>query len=484
MRGVALFTILLACGLAALAEVEVEEGVLVLNSENFDEVTASKELLLVEFYAPWCGHCKSLAPHFAAAAAELEPLGISLAKVNADTDENRPLASRFDVKGFPTLKVFRKGAAPTDYEGGRTTDTIVSYMKKQNQPAVSVVNTSADLQALTGGKDIVIVAFFDKEDSEEEKKFNALASTLRNTYTFASVTGQPSLASEHGAEGAHSVVLFKPFDEKKNVFTAAEIETLETSIKKFATPLVDEIGPTNYKKYVESGIPLAYLFIKPSEKDTYLPELKTLAETTRGQISWVWIDGEKFMRHGENLGLSGKVTPAFVIEELSSGLHYVFDEAKTVNAESLKDFTSKYLSKELEPSIKSEEIPASNDGPVKVVVRKSFDQVVLDTTKHVFIEFYAPWCGHCKTLAPIWEELGTHYALNGDVVIAKMDATANDVDAKYGVRGFPTLKFFPKGDNKTPLEYEGQRTKEDFISYIESHISGTASAEADQKDEL
>jgi len=475
-------SILLACGLAALAEVEVEEGVLVLNAENFDEVTASKDLVLVEFYAPWCGHCKNLAPHYAKAAAELEPLGISLAKVNADTDENRPLASRFDVKGFPTLKVFRKGAAPTDYEGGRTTDTIVAYMKRQNQPAVSVLNTSADVQALADGKDVVVVAFFDKEDSEEEKKFTAVANALRNTYTFASVTGQPSIATEHGAEGAYSVVLFKPFDEKKNVFTATELETLESSIKKFATPLVDEIGPTNYKTYVDSGLPLAYLFIKATEKDTFIPLITPLAETTRGQISWVWIDGEKFMRHGENLGLSGKTIPAFVIEELSTGLHFVLDESKTVDTETLKDFVSKYISKEIEPTVKSEEIPASNDGPVKVIVRKSFDQIVLDANKHVFVEFYAPWCGHCKTLAPIWEELGTHYALNGDVIIAKIDATANDVEAKYGVRGFPTLKFFPKGENKTPVDYDGGRTKEDFISFIDQH-TGSAPA-ADQKDEL
>jgi len=485
MRGVILVSVLLACGLAALAaEVEVEEGVLVLNAENFDETIANKDLALVEFYAPWCGHCKSLAPHYAKAAQELESLGITLAKVNADTDENRPLASRFEVKGFPTLKVFRKGDA-SEYDGGRTTETIVSYMKRQNQPAVSALNTTEDVQALADGKDIAVVGFFDKEGSDEEEKFNALASVLRNSFTFASVVGKPSVAAEHGAEGAYSIVLFKPFDEKKNVFTATELETLEATIKKYATPLIDEIGPTNYKSYTDSGLPIAYLFINPADKDTYLEKIKTLAETTRGKLSWVWIDAQKYMRHGENLGLSGKTVPAFVLEELSTGLHYVYEEAKEIATEGLTEFTTKYFSKELEPTVKSEDIPTPNDAPVTIVVRKNFDSIVYDQNKNVLVEFYAPWCGHCKTLAPIWEELGQHFATTEDVVIAKIDATANDVDAKLGIRGFPTIKFFPKGENKTPVDYDGGRTKADFVSFIEKHTGVQSEAEnVEAKDEL
>jgi thiol-disulfide isomerase/thioredoxin len=55
--------------------------------------------------------------------------------------------------------------------------------------------------------------------------------------------------------------------------------------------------------------------------------------------------------------------------------------------------------------MKSEEVPATNDEPVKILVGKNFKELVLDNDKDVLVEFYAPWCGHCKQLAPIYETL-------------------------------------------------------------------------------
>lgn len=72
---------------------------------------------------------------------------------------------------------------------------------------------------------------------------------------------------------------------------------------------------------------------------------------------------------------------------------------------------------------------------LKVVVGENFDEIVNDPTKDVLIEFYAPWCGHCKTLEPKFNELGEKFAGSKDIVIAKMDATANGVPPSYDVTG-------------------------------------------------
>ena len=77
----------------------------------------------------------------------------------------------------------------------------------------------------------------------------------------------------------------------------------------------------------------------------------------------------------------------------------------------------------------------------------------------------SPWCGHCKQLAPIWDDLGEHFKENDDVVIAKMDSTKNEVDG-LTISGFPTLKFFPKGSNKVSSSLQDK-----LCLSIMSHVS-------------
>lgn len=127
-------------------------------------------------------------------------------------------------------------------------------------------------------------------------------------------------------------------------------------------------------------------------------------------------------------------------------------------------FLKAYEAGSLEAYLKSEPVPEDNDGPVKVAVAKNFEELVTNNKKDVLIEFYAPWCGHCKKLAPIYEELGEK--LSGEEVdIVKMDATANDVPAGFDVRGFPTLFWVPSS-SKTPVAYNGGREVDDFVKYI------------------
>jgi len=95
-----------------------------LTASNFDDlVVYSGETWLVEFYAPWCGHCKNLAPEWAEAATRLK----GKVKVGAvDCDSEKELQARYGVQGFPTIKVFQGGSA-SDYSGGRDAEAIASY---------------------------------------------------------------------------------------------------------------------------------------------------------------------------------------------------------------------------------------------------------------------------------------------------------------------------------------------------------------------
>ena len=157
----ALIVLFMSVGTASAAAAAAAQPPLVVNLDvkNFkQEVESSTHegegIVFVEFYAPWCGHCKKLLPELEEAAKQLRKSpGVKIAKMDADRAENKGIAKRFGVKGFPSLKVFKRGKLFADYgRGGRTSRHIVSYLRRLQTPAVVALAASGDeVGAFTSG---------------------------------------------------------------------------------------------------------------------------------------------------------------------------------------------------------------------------------------------------------------------------------------------------------------------------------------------
>eukprot|EP01060_Flectonema_neradi_P012137 TRINITY_DN19030_c0_g1_i1.p1 TRINITY_DN19030_c0_g1~~TRINITY_DN19030_c0_g1_i1.p1 ORF type:complete len:283 (+),score=75.19 TRINITY_DN19030_c0_g1_i1:66-851(+) len=105
-------------------------------------------------------------------------------------------------------------------------------------------------------------------------------------------------------------------------------------------------------------------------------------------------------------------------------------------------------------------------GEVLALGRKA-EAVISDPTKNVFVKFFAPWCGHCRKMAPDWVKLAEQMKNSPDTVIAEVDADKHGhVGEKYQVRGFPTIVFFPKSD-KSGKHYHGTRDTDAFLKYLD-----------------
>ncbi|PFX20618.1 Protein disulfide-isomerase A4 [Stylophora pistillata] len=136
--------------------------------------------------------------------------------------------------------------------------------------------------------------------------------------------------------------------------------------------------------------------------------------------------------------------------------------------DSLREFVENFKNGNIEAIVKSQPAPKKNTGPVTVVVGNTFEEIVMDPKKDVLIELYAPWCGHCKALEPVYKKLGKHFKDQPNIVIAKMDATANDVPPEYAAEGFPTIYFAPANNKRNPIKYDdGERELKDLVKFIE-----------------
>jgi len=160
-----------------------DSGVIALNKNNFaDLVFDSEHVWVVEFYAPWCGHCKRLAPEWEKLAKSLKGI-VKIAAVNGD--EEKELAGHYGIKGFPTIKVFPsqiqkspdgKGymKVPEDYEGARTASAIASYATSKLPNFVTKL-TAKNIEKFTSDKpDLAKVLLFTNK-KETTNLYKALA---------------------------------------------------------------------------------------------------------------------------------------------------------------------------------------------------------------------------------------------------------------------------------------------------------------------
>jgi len=250
-------------------------------------------------------------------------------------------------------------------------------------------------------------------------------------------------------------------------------------------PLVGEVHADNQGHYSTRNKPLLKVYadldwkLNSKGANYILNKIRKVAKEYADKLSFAVASKSKHQKEIEDAGLTGD--HAFAIHDLQKGHKYPGSGA--FSAESFKKHVEDFLANKLEPYLKSEPIPTNVPGEPTVVVGKTFDQIVLDPTKDVLLEAYAPWCGHCKQLEPKYKELAEQMAPYSDsIVIAKIDATANDLPPNYQAKGYPTIFFAPANKKDKPLTYDSAREVKDFVTYIKKNAHLPLKEKA--KDEL
>ncbi|XP_011921508.1 PREDICTED: protein disulfide-isomerase isoform X2 [Cercocebus atys] len=344
---------LLCLAVAAAARVyadapEEEDHVLVLRKSNFAEALAAHKYLLVEFYAPWCGHCKALAPEYAKAAGKLKAEGSEIRLAKVDATEESDLAQQYGVRGYPTIKFFRNGdtASPKEYTAGREADDIVNWLKKRTGPAATTLPDGAAAESLVESSEVAVIGFFKDVESDSAKQFLQAAEAI-DDIPFG-ITSNSDVFSKYQLD-KDGVVLFKKFDEGRNNFEGEVTkENLLDFIKYNQLPLVIEFTEQTAPKIFGGEIKTHILLFLPksvSDYDGKLSNFKTAAESFKGKILFIFIDSDHTdnQRILEFFGLKKEECPAVRLITLEEEMTKYKPESDELTAERIAEFCHHFL---------------------------------------------------------------------------------------------------------------------------------------------
>ncbi|CAF1051642.1 unnamed protein product [Adineta steineri] len=465
-------SILLISCFVVLITFATSSDVHVWTDSDFESKVKEHDILLAEFYAPWCGHCKRLAPEYEKAATALAKNDPPVALVKVDCTVETKTCTKYGVSGYPTLKIFKNGAVAEEYNGPREADGIVATMRSKAGPSYRVLNTLADYEKFLEHNDHSIIGYFDSETQTLKDDLVKVSNQLSEKFRFAYTTAKDILEK---AGHSNKIVVHQPkrlHSKFEDAFSVVEGvgDKIKTFIQDKIYGLVGHRIPSNAADFTKPTVVVYYNvdYTRDTKGTNYvrnriLKVAKKLADENVN-VRFAISNLDEFRQELTQFGVSeAKKDAKYVLARGAKDEKYRMSE--DFSYEALEEFARKLVKGDIEPYLKSAAVPEQTED-VKVVVAKNFDEIVNDNTKDVLIEFYAPWCGHCKSLAPKYDELAKTLSKESDIVIAKMDATENDVPSLYNVRGFPTIFFAPKNDKNNPRKYEGAREVDDFIKYI------------------
>lgn len=450
-----------------------DDAVVTLTDDTYEEYIKGDKTVLIKIYAPWCGHCKRLAPEYSRAAKTLQGKAV-LAKIDATTSSKA--ASYFQVTGYPTLK-FYHNKKMVDYDGGRDEVGIVRWVEKRLGDAVTVLGSAAEVAERVkknqSGETAVttfVINYTDKSGLLDAIK--PYADENRDSAEFIAIKSN-----------SDSVVA-KRKDEKDVTLnfsgsSDSEIAKLKDFLSLETFPLFGAINGDNFGKYMERNFDMVWVCSDEKDFERLGTVVRDIALSHRKEYSMIWLDTNKFATYATD-SLNVKDFPAVVIQKKEG--RYIYN-SKEISAAGLKQFFEDVKNGKIEKSLKSEPVPEDNTKPVRIIVASTLEQEVLNTSKYVMLEVYAPWCGHCKRLDPIYLDLAEKLAAKKNLVIAKMDGTANESPStQFEWTGFPTIFFIsgPANDRKV-IKYSGSRDYEGFSSFIMAQMKDDFGPETEAK---
>lgn len=451
--------------------------------DEFHKLLETDQVILFEFFATWCGHCKALAPILDEVAVELKKRNIPTKIVAIDVEKARDLSQEQQIQGLPTLKILRNKVLSNFEINQRTVADILTGLKKQLNPDVSKLD-AASLGSFKEDSDLLVVGHFKDESSENAKLFHQLAATHRDSHDFGTVT-DPSLIGMKNPTDSEMIVYRKSDSGVVRHQGKWTLEDLSEFLRSESLPLVGELTDKTFTHYIRANKSILFFFYgDEAQKKEFTPLMQTMANEFQKSFSFGFCDGVKNGYYAKLLALKEK-WPGVVAHDLHTQLKWVLNQDQPVEEAMFRNFLKGVVDGTLAPSYKSQENVEVKKGDLYQATANTFADVVIHNDKDVLVEFYAPWCQHCIKLESTLQDLGKKVN-SENIIVVQFNAADNDVPmiASAEIQGYPTLKLYKAFDKTNPIDYTKERSLEGFLNFLSETAHHKKELESAARSEL
>jgi protein disulfide isomerase len=499
-------------------------NVIPLHDDDFAAALKDVPQAFVEFYAPWCGHCKKLEPEYNKAANFFS--GSDVVKFfKVDATVEKQLSKEYAIDGFPTIIHFTNYSAGElmTYEGDRTAAAIKTYLIEQipSLKHANVIELTAEknnLRSFLTLKDAAAIGFFPNKECPEFAAFLKAAEYEEVPYAY---TFEASVAADAGITGKDRgiAVLVRSgevFNFDGELTNSAHIDSFVIH-RQFGS--VVRYSQRVHKKLFEGAITnQLVLFLKDVNGDS-----PKFADTIKQNEKLKDLFYATAKNYTEKHGFATAV-PRFVIVRVNKFLleedyHYIYELGHKCNIRKEEDFPSlcyfetgdrsedsakppvKKFRREAatiqagadflayirkcqgrdEPEIIQSQLPPPSESEkklaLKTLVGETFETRVFDRwkNKNVLVFLFAPWCKASRATMPEVQKLANEMSSVRNMVVAKYDAHSNDPTTPAAKTDrFPKFRLF-KANRKTKdeyVEYEGEKKTKHLSVLLKAWVEG------------